>query len=227
MGFIFKVQVCSMWLIEGLTMWILDIHWWRCLLLWAIHAKNASQSTTLPNHGDLVDGILAILFWFSVPASTAKERIFSNSGTSLGLSMSSTMSGNRSGSLKGPLSRSRTPGKCKYIRSHVVDLILKRVHTDYTANQMLTNTYIVSICCHQFIIAMGKCNCHVNSLEKMDHQTNPFISNHLEIDRTTYWCHLGASELFHFLVHRGSVVHGFFSMWVVNRRNNYTVYKNT
>ena len=61
----------------------------------------------------------------------------------------------------------------------------------------------------------------------MDHQTNAFISNHLEIDHTTYWRHLGASELFHFLVHRGSVVHGFFSMWVVNRRNNYTVYKNT
>lgn len=62
MGFIFKVQVCSMWLIEGLTMWILDIDWWRCLFLWTIHAKNTSQSTALPNHGGLNIGYSDFLF---------------------------------------------------------------------------------------------------------------------------------------------------------------------
>ena len=114
----------------------------------------------------------------------------------------------------------QTPRKCKLICNHALDLILNRTHADCTANHILTNTDIVSICCHHFIIATGKCDCHVDDFEKMKHhQTNAFISNHLlEIDHFTHWRHLGASELFHFLLHRGSVVHGFFSMWVINRR---------
>lgn len=55
-----KFNPCPMWLIEGLTMW--DIHWWRCLFLCTIHAKNASQSTTLPNHGGWNIGYSILIF---------------------------------------------------------------------------------------------------------------------------------------------------------------------